>query len=254
MKSTAATLLASVICLLASAQEIPDSTAVEKTLGEVTVQATPVIRKTDRDVYTIGNDVRSRSATSMNLLANVGIPSLSVNDVMKKVTVNGTEVEIRINGRKASVEQLNSIQVDNVRRIEFIDNPGLKYDGATAVINVVVVNPEQGGSLILNDMQALNYGWSNPMGYLTLERGHHQIKVGSRGMQRNRLPMYRDYYDRFRLPDGSVVERTETPDDGLFTDHGIYPGIDYNYLVPERTNLYISAYFPMNIGQTRWLN
>lgn len=249
MKSIFIIIFASILSFLASGQEQPDSTTVNKTLDEITVQALPVIRKADRDVYTVDDNVRHRSATSMNLLSNLGIPSLSVNTVMKKITVNGAEVEVRINGRKASQDQLDAIQVENIRRIEFLDNPGLKYDGASVVINVIAVNPEQGGSLMLNVMQALNYGWSNPMGYLTLERGHHQIKVGGRGMQRNHLPMYRDYYDRFRLPDGSVVERSETPDDGQFTDHGIYPGIDYNYLVPEKTNLYISAYFPMNIGQ-----
>ena len=248
MKSIATVILAFAICLIASSQELPDSTAVEKTLGEVTVQATPVIRKTDRDVYAISDEVKERSATPLLLLSNVGIPSLAVNDIMRKVTVDGNDVEIRINGRKASVDQLITIPIDNIRRVEFIDNPGLKYDGATAVLNVVVANPEQGGSLSITEMQAFNYGWNNPAASLTLEHGKSQFKLSGFGSIRHKLPVFRDYNDRYLMPDGSTVERTETPDDGHFTNYGVYPGIDYNYYVPEKTNIYVSAYFPMNFS------
>ena len=247
MRAIATIILSTSICIQSFSQEYPDSATVERTLDEITVQAPSVIRKTDRDVYAISEEVKKRSSSPFNLLTNTGIPSISVNDVMQKITVNGKDAEIRINGRKADINQFKAIPVDNIRRIEFIDNPGLKYDGATAVINIIVVNPERGGSLSLSDMQALNYKWNNASTSLTLEHGKHQFSINGSGYFRNDFPLFRDYNDRYLMPGGSVVERTETPDDGHFTNDGIYPGISYNYYVPDKTNLYVSAWLPVNL-------
>lgn len=249
MKPTALVLLSSIICFSAAAQEVSDSVSTVKALEEVTVQATPVIRKTDRDVYAISDDVKKRSSSAFSLLTNIGIPSVSVNDIMRKITVNGKDAEIRINGRKADINQFYAIPVENIRRIEFIDNPGLKYDGAVAVINVVIVNPDRGGSLSLSDMQAFNYGWNNANLSATIEHGKSQFNVRGFGNIRNNVPIFRDYNDRYALPDGNIVERTETPVRGHFKNIGIYPSVDYNYYVPDKTNVYVSAYFPMNFGQ-----
>ncbi|MDE5935673.1 MAG: hypothetical protein K2G95_07895, partial [Muribaculaceae bacterium] len=249
MRPSATLLLSSLIIISANAQETTDSVSAAKTLEEITVKATPVIRKTDRDVYAISDEVKQRSSSAFNLLSNIGIPSVSVNDMMRKITVNGKDAEIRINGRKADINQFYAIPVENIRRIEFIDNPGLKYDGAVAVINVVVINPDRGGSLSLSDMQAFNYGWNNANLSATIEHGKSQLNVRGFGNIRNNVPIFRDYNDRYNMPDGSVVERDETPVRGHFKNIGIYPAVDYNYYVPEKTNIYISAYFPMNFGQ-----
>ena len=249
MKSTATLLLLLQLCVVVYAQEIPDSTAIERSLEEITVEAAPVIRKNDRDVYTVSDAVKRRSANPLNLLSNIGIPSLSVNDVLRKITVNGQSVQIRINGRKADLDQLNSIPVSNIRRIEFIDNPGLKYDGATAVLNIAVINPEHGGSLSISEMQAFNHWWNNEQASLTFEHGKNQFSLIGNTVIRHKLPIYRDYNDRYIMPDGSVIERTETPEDGHFTNHGIYTGLNYNFFIPEKTNIYISTWFPMNFGQ-----
>ena len=58
--------------------EIPDSILDDRTvqLAEVTVSATPVIHKVDRDLYIPSNDTKSRSNDALDLLQNMQLPTL----------------------------------------------------------------------------------------------------------------------------------------------------------------------------------
>ena len=99
--------------------EIPDSILADKTvqLSEVTVSATPVIHKVDRDLYIPSNDTKSRSNDALDLLQNMQLPTLNVNTVLNTIDCAGQSVEVRINGRKVGVEQIKSINPGSVGRI-----------------------------------------------------------------------------------------------------------------------------------------
>ena len=58
MRAIATIILSTSICIQSFSQEYPDSATVERTLDEITVQAPSVIRKTDRDVYAISEEVK----------------------------------------------------------------------------------------------------------------------------------------------------------------------------------------------------
>ena len=63
MRAIATIILSTSICIQSFSQEYPDSATVERTLDEITVQAPSVIRKTDRDVYAISEEVKKRSSS-----------------------------------------------------------------------------------------------------------------------------------------------------------------------------------------------
>ena len=105
--------------------QVSDSIPLQE-LREVVVEAPKVIRKADMDVYHPSRSAVDNSKNGMQLLRNLMIPSLTVNDVMGSVTASGQSVELRINGRKASVEEVKTLLPESVRRIEWIDNPGLR--------------------------------------------------------------------------------------------------------------------------------
>ena len=95
-------------------------------LGEVVVQAPKVIHKADMDVLFPSKSAISHSQNAIGLLNHLMIPTLNVNEMAGSVKSGGEDVEIRINGRLATVDQLQTIDPSTVKRIEWIDNPRCK--------------------------------------------------------------------------------------------------------------------------------
>ena len=132
------------------AQEVaPDTLTESKVLQEIVVSAPKVLHKSDMDLYIPSADAKALSKNGMQLLQNLKIPSVTVNEVLGTVSSLGSAVEIRINGRVASVEQMKTLSPDDIKRVEWIENPGLKYKGANAVINLIVRKPGLGGSFMV---------------------------------------------------------------------------------------------------------
>ena len=142
-----------------TAQESADSVAGTRNLDEVVVSAPKVLHKSDMDLYIPSPNAKAMSKNGIQLLQNLKIPTLTINEVLGSVSSLGNAVEIRINGRVASVEQMKTLAPEDIKRVEWIENPGLKYKGANAVINLIVRNPGLGGSFMAQAMPALNVPW-----------------------------------------------------------------------------------------------
>ena len=139
--------------------EQPDTPAEE--LHEMVIEAPKVIRKADMDVYHPSKSAVENSKNGMQLLTNLMIPTLNVSDVMGKITASGQAVQVRINGRKATIEEVKNILPETIKRVEWIDDPGLRYGGASYVLNVIVANPTLGGSLMTEGRQAVSEKWGD---------------------------------------------------------------------------------------------
>lgn len=128
--------------------ETADSIATRE-LQEIVIEAPKVIRKADMDVYHPSKSAVDNSKNGMQLLNNLMIPSLSVSDALGRITAAGQSVQVRINGRTATIDQVRALLPETIRRVEWMDNPGLRYGDANYVLNFIVANPTLGGSLQL---------------------------------------------------------------------------------------------------------
>lgn len=61
--------------------------------------------------------------------------------------LGGGELQLRINGAKAEVEEIKALQPSDIIRIEYHDNPGLRYGNAEVVLDYIVRRPETGETL-----------------------------------------------------------------------------------------------------------
>lgn len=227
------------------AQELTEeSDSLSHELEEITVSAAPVVRKADRAIYSIDNSVKERSSSTLSLLRNIQIPQLNINEVMETVTSSLGNVQIRVNGREISVDKLKTINPENVQKIEWIDNPGLRYGtDVGAVINLIVKNPTFGGSFMFDTQEALTVGFNNTNANLTLNSGASQWNINGSFSLRNKVDFYREYTDSYKLPDGSVMERTQQPLDSYFDQVQTTPGISYNYTKSDSINFYVGLFF-----------
>ncbi len=164
--------------LTAGAQNDVDSAAVE--LHEVVIKAPRVVRKADMDLYYPSASAVANSKNGTQLIKNLMIPSLVVVESLGTIQAAGQTVQVRINGRESTLEQVQTLNPESIKRIEWIDNPGLRYGGATYVLNVIVVNPELGGSVMVEGMAGLNQPFSNNYADAKLNFGRSQFEFDLR--------------------------------------------------------------------------
>lgn len=220
---------------------------VTQEMQEVVIQAPKVIHKSDMDVFYPSSSAVAYSKNGMQLVHNLRIPSLSVNEVLGTITTSGEHVQVRINGREATMEQVKSLLPETVKRVEWMDDPGLRYQGAVAVLNFVVINPKSGGSLMADGMQALNCAWGPYHASLKFNSGRSQVGVNAGYKITNRLATYRDYNETFTFANGETFTRTETPIGGYGNDNYGMLQLDYSYIKPDTTIVWIALH-----GYKQW--
>lgn len=234
----AATLAAAVTTAVAHG-ETPDSISVQE-LGEVVIQAPRVVRKADMDAYYPSRSAVDNSKNGMQLLRNIMIPSLTVNEALGQITKSGKSVEVRINGRPSTIEQVRTLLPETVKRVEWIDNPGLRYKGADAVLNFIVINPTLGGSVMAEAMPAVNAAWGNYFASAKLNNGRSQWEFGGNLKLTEGIDIHRDYHETFTYPDGSSLTRNETSLGGKIDNTFGKLSLGYSYIRPDTTVLYVT--------------
>ena len=151
-------------CLLAACSLISAAQDTEKsvTLDEVTVKGARTIQKVDGQwIYPTKQQIES-SANGYSLLAKLTLPHIRVDEAMNSITAltNLGTVQVRINDVIASREDLQTLDMQGVDHIEFIDNPGVRYgEGIAYIIDIKVKKPVSGyvvGTQLTNTLTTVN--------------------------------------------------------------------------------------------------
>lgn len=218
-----------------SAQEERIDSLETNILDEIVIEAPKVIRKADMDIYYPSKSAVDNSKNGMQLLGNLMIPSMFVNDALGSVTASGESVQVRINGRQATIDQVRALLPETIKRVEWIENPSLLYNGANYVLNLVVSNPTLGGALMLRAMPSVNAKFGNYNGNIKLNNGRSQWEIGLSYNPLYDVKIHRDYYELFNYPDGESITRKEKPLGGHFDDSTGSVNVSYNYIKPDTT-------------------
>ena len=231
--------------------ETADSIATRE-LQEIVIEAPKVIRKADMDVYHPSKSAVDNSKNGMQLLNNLMIPSLSVSDALGCITAAGQSVQVRINGRTATIDQVRALLPETIRRVEWMDNPGLRYGDANYVLNFIVAKPTVGGSLQLSARPALNTAWGFYMADAKLNFGKSQFEIGANYKLTDKIKTHRDYTETFTYPDGHTLTRKETSRGGSLDNTQSRAWVSYNYIKPDTTVFMAEFSLWQNISD-KWL-
>jgi hypothetical protein len=223
--------------------EVPEILMVESAvaLSGVTVRASNLVSGTDRKlVYPSERQVQA-SSSGLDLLRQLMLPKLVIDPVNDEVKLpGGGELQYRINGVRTEVQDIIALRPSEIIRIEYHDNPGIRYGNAEVVLDYIVRRPQSGGSVGVNVRDALNAAWGN---------NHINGKVNHRASEfsfnygishRSTRELYRDNEETFLFADGSRLTRREVglPDFVQFSWQNI--NASYSY-VNDRRMLNIST-------------
>ena len=119
-------------------------------LGEVVVESQAVIQKVDRQILLPSKEQMQASSDGISLLQNLQIPRIVISPIDNSVkTLSDESVQLRINGVEASTSDVKAINPKDIIRVEYHDQPGVRYNGAAAVVDYIVKHRDTGGSLML---------------------------------------------------------------------------------------------------------
>lgn len=141
-------------------------------LKEVVVTASNKRYEVNRQIIIPTKSIMEISNNGWNLMRNMQLSRININPINNKITTdNGEDVILQINGVQVEKQEIMALDSKSIIRIEYLDQPGVRYQ-AGAVINYIVKQREQGGSLMASGNQTLskngvnqytlagNYNWN----------------------------------------------------------------------------------------------
>jgi hypothetical protein len=184
-------------------------------LANVTVNASNQSSRIDKKlVYPSERQVKA-STNGMDLLLQLMLPKISVNPVEMTATLfNGAELQYRINGVKVEAQDITALLPADIIRIEYHDNPGLRYGNAEVVLDYIVHRPETGGSMGVNAQAGLTAGFVNDNMNVRINHKKSEFSANYWLQYRNFYSMWRDNEEDFTFADGSVLRRKEVGEPG----------------------------------------
>ena len=146
---TLSLLILSSLCAMAQNEDKTITQSEEKTitLGEVVVKAAKVVNKMDgMELYP--TEVQKKSSTNgYEILQKLSLPNIKIDAASHQVSAadNKGEVQVRINGIVVNRQEMLSLDPKSIARIDFINNPGVRYgDNIAYVIDITTRRADNG--------------------------------------------------------------------------------------------------------------
>lgn len=176
-------------------------------LGEVEVKAARIVHKTDGLLLYPSDAQKEASSSGYSVLQKLSLPNIRIDEDARNVSTidNKGSVQLRINGIIVDQAEMLSLDPKSIRKIDFIDNPGVRYgDGVAYVIDITTRRVTSGYTVGTSLSQSLNakngnytvYGkWNTRKSELSLN-----YDFGYKDFDDNRMEETAFYH----LNDGSV--------------------------------------------------
>lgn len=107
-------------------------------LNEVVVTASTVINHDDHKVILPTSAQIKGSSNGFNLLQQLGLQHIQVDIARRTVTASGGgEVQLRINGVKATIQETVALRPEDILRIEHYEDPGVRYQAPKQLLTTL---------------------------------------------------------------------------------------------------------------------
>ena len=197
-------------------------------LNSVTVTANGTIEKVDKKII-LPSEVQIKTSNSgVSLLRNLQLNRLSIDPINNTITTtSGGSVQLCINGAPVDKEEIRAIQPKDILRIEYFDEPTMRYENAAAVINFVIKQKETGGSFSTNLQNSLS-DVSISDNSLNAKYNYKKSEFGIDAYWRYRkINWTRENIDSFVYPD-KQIDRTDKGDPTRYKENVLNLNLSYN--------------------------
>lgn len=217
-------------------------------LEEVTVTASNLTATADKKMVFPNPKQVKAAHNGIDLLNRLMLPRLNINPMDGSISTNdGGSVQLCINGRKASKEEVTALQPEEIIRVEMEEDPGVRYGDAAVVVNYIVRRYNMGGSFSINGQQSIHtlFGRNNLNGKLNFGKSEISFYYGTNQQFFKNMWAYRN--ETFVFQDGNVFHRKQEVLPHKAEDMNHWGAITYNLQKDDRYMLNISVGTSHNI-------
>lgn len=220
-------------------------------LGEVTIQGSRVVKKVDGQTIYPTAVQKSASNDGYSILNKLSLPNIRIDEVGSSVSaIDGKgAVQIRVNGIEVGKAEMLSLNPNLISRIDYIDNPGMRYgEGVAYVINILTLREDSGYMVGLNATSALTALSVDGMAYAKWNKGKSELSLSYNvSGSRNKEAKTEEKAD-YTLTDGSVYTIIRNDFDTMNKWITHTPKLTYNYADSTTTTFQVSLsdYFSKN--------
>lgn len=164
-----------------------------KTLNEVTVTGNRVINKVDKQIIFPDQMQVKTSANAFDLLSSMNLSRLIIDPVNRTAKIGMDEVQLRINGIRATVQEVVALRSQDIAHVEFYEDPGVRFgnEAVGAVVNFITIKErESGGYVSVDGRNAFAAGFGDDN--ITFKANYKKSEFGL-----NYNISYRDYNNRW---------------------------------------------------------
>ncbi len=164
-----------------------------RTLSEVTVTGNRIINKVDKQIVFPDQMQVKTSANAFDLLSSMNLSRLIIDPVNRTAKIGMDEVQLRINGIRATVKEVVALRSQDIAHVEFYEDPGVRFgnEAVGAVVNFITIKERQSGGYVSVDGRnafATGFGDDN----ITFKANYKKSEFGL-----NYNISYRDYNNRW---------------------------------------------------------
>lgn len=207
-------------------------------LGEVEIKAAKVIHKPDGQIIYPTETQKNASHSGYSILQKLSLPNIRVDEVSQSLSaIDGRgSIQLRINGIIVGREEMLALSPGSISRIDFIDNPGVRYgEGIAYVINILTRRADSGYTVGIDLAQALTAKSGNDLIYGKWNAGNSELSLsynfGYKDFKGNRT----DETAHYQLTDESVrtigrndiASRSRSLSNGLQLKYNLADSADY---------------------------
>jgi hypothetical protein len=179
-----------------------------KTLSEVTVTGNRIINKVDKQIIFPDQMQIKTSVNAFDLLSNMNLSRLIIDPVNRTAKIGMEEVQLRINGVRATIQEVVALRSQDIAHVEFYEDPGARFgnEAVGAVVNFITIKERESGGYVSVDGRnapAVRFGDDN----VAFKANYKKSEFGL-----NYYISYRDYNkrwsdmtSRFNLPDETII-------------------------------------------------
>lgn len=228
-------------------------------LGEVEIKAAKVIHKPDGQIIYPTETQKNASHSGYSILQKLSLPNIRVNEVSQSLSaIDGRgSIQLRINGIIVGREEMLALSPGSISRIDFIDNPGVRYgEGIAYVINILTRRADSGYTVGIDLTQALTVKSGNDLIYGKWNAGNSELSLsynfGYKDFKGNRTHETAHYL----LTDGSthtierndLASRSRNFNNGLQLKYNLADSADYVFQASLKADF---SHIPNNYNRKR---
>lgn len=214
-------------------------------LNETTVTAKRIINKPDRKTILPSPTLIKSSVDGLDLLKKLQLPRIMVDPINNEVSESGYgEVQLRINGVQVTSAEITSLHPEDIIRIEYHDDPGVRYGNAAAVIDYITRRNESGGNIRGSFMNNIGGNKTSADDIVSAKFNHKKSEFSiNASYQQRKQDWTREYDEIFVYPE-SELHRLEVGEPTTFNKKRLYSNL--NYSLTEKDSYFFNAQFRYN--------